>query len=91
VLGVAEDASGQLWFASKAGVGCRTPKGWRLFEGKDGLPWNEFTGIATGPAGEVWFTTSRGVIRWDGAGPRSATSGTWMTTSSSISPTARPS
>ena len=68
VLGVAEDASGQLWFASKAGVGCRTPKGWRLFEGKDGLPWNEFTGIATGPAGEVWFTTSRGVIRWDGSG-----------------------
>jgi len=68
VLGVAEDASGQLWFATKAGVGCRTPKGWRLFEGKDGLPWNEFTGIATGPAGEVWFTTSRGVIRWDGSG-----------------------
>ena len=66
VLGVAEDASGQLWFATKAGVGCRTPKGWRFFEGKDGLPWNEFTGVATGPEGEVWFTTSRGVIRWDG-------------------------
>ncbi|MFM7804986.1 MAG: hypothetical protein ACKPGK_10895, partial [Verrucomicrobiota bacterium] len=31
------------------------------------LPWNEFTGIAAGPSGEVWFTTSRGVIRWDGA------------------------
>jgi len=67
VLGVAVDASGQLWFASKAGVGCRTPKGWRFFEGKDGLPWNEFTGIAAGPAGEVWFTTSRGVIRWTGS------------------------
>ena len=66
VSGVAEDTSGRLWFATKAGVGCRTPKGWRFFEGKDGLPWNEFTGIATGPEGEVWFTTSRGVIRWDG-------------------------
>jgi len=67
VLGVAFDSLGQLWFASKAGVGCRTPGGWRFYEGKDGLPWNDFTGIAAGPGGEVWFTTHLGAIRWNGS------------------------
>ncbi len=66
VLGVAFDSKGRLWFAAKAGVGCETPDGWRFYEGKDGLPWNDFTGIAAGPGGEVWFTTHLGVIRFDG-------------------------
>jgi len=88
VLGVAFDAKGQLWFATKAGVGVRTfgnkrvsepPDGrvpignlqtpgetWQFFEGKDGLPWNDFTGIFQGRDGEVWFTTHLGVIRFDG-------------------------
>ncbi len=66
VLGVAFDAQGQLWFATKAGVGCRTPDGWRFREGKDGLPWNEFTCLAAGTAGDMWFGTRRGAIRWDG-------------------------
>ena len=66
VLGVAFDSKGQLWFASKAGVGCQTSEGWRFYEGKDGLPWNDFTGIAAGTNGEVWFATHLGVIRFDG-------------------------
>ena len=67
VLGVAFDSTGQLWIATKAGVGCRTSQGWIFREGRDGLPWNDFTGIAAGPRGEVWFGTHLGVIRWDGA------------------------
>ena len=66
VLAVTFDSNGQLWFGTKAGVGCRTDKGWRFFEGKDGLPWNDFTGSAAGPNGEVWFATHLGVLRWDG-------------------------
>lgn len=66
VLGVAFDSNDQLWFATKAGVGCRTSQGWRFWEGKDGLPWNEFTGITAGPSGTVWFGTRRGAIRYDG-------------------------
>jgi hypothetical protein len=66
VLGVAFDSKGKLWFATKAGVGCQTAKGWQFYEGKDGLPWNDFTGIVAGPEGEVWFTTHFGVIRFDG-------------------------
>ena len=66
VLGVAFDSMGQLWFASKAGVGCKTADGWRFYEGKDGLPWNDFTGIAAGPDGEVWFATHLGAVRFDG-------------------------
>jgi hypothetical protein len=66
VLGVAFDSKGQLWFATKAGVGCQTAEGWRFYEGKDGLPWNDFTGVVGGTNGEVWFTTHLGVIRFDG-------------------------
>ena len=67
VPGVAFDSMGRLWFATKAGVGCQTPEGWRFYEGKDGLPWNDFTGMAAGVDGEVWFATRLGVIRFDGA------------------------
>jgi len=68
VLGVAFDSKGQLWFATKAGAGCRTAAGWRFYEGKDGLPWNDFTGMAAGPDSEVWFATHLGAVRFDGKG-----------------------
>jgi hypothetical protein len=67
VLGVGFDSQERLWFATKAGVGCRAKSGWKFYEGKDGLPWNDFTGIASGPAGEMWFATHLGAIRFDGA------------------------
>ena len=66
VLGVAFDAKGRLWFATKAGVVCREKDGWKFREGKDGLPWNDFTGIAAGAGDDVWFGTRLGAIRWDG-------------------------
>lgn len=66
VRGVAFDTRGQLWFATLAGVGCRGDKGWRFFEGRDGLPWNDFTCVTAGADGDVWFGTRRGAIRWDG-------------------------
>lgn len=66
VRGVGFDSDGRLWFATKAGAGCRTQNGWRFYEGKDGLPWNDFTGIATGPGGQIWFGTHLGAIRFDG-------------------------
>ncbi len=47
-------------------MACQTTEGWRFYEGKDGLPWNDFTGIVAGPGTEVWFTTHLGVIRYDG-------------------------
>lgn len=68
VAGAVFDSSGRLWFATRAGVGVQTPAGWRLLEGKDGLPWNEFTGLAAGPDGAVWFGTTRGAIRRDESG-----------------------
>jgi len=64
VLGVVVDSVGRLWIAQRAGVAFRDASGWHFFDGKDGLPWNEFTSIASGPRGEVWFATSLGVIRW---------------------------
>lgn len=65
VLGVGFDSRGQLWFATKAGVGCQTEHGWKFYEGKDGLPWADFTGVTTGPGDAVWFTTHLGVIRFE--------------------------
>ena len=78
VLGVAFDLKGQLWFAVKAGVGCQTDQGWRFYEGKDGLPWNDFTGIFTGADGPVWFTTHLGVIRFDGKQWQYRQGRTWL-------------
>jgi hypothetical protein len=66
VPGVGFDSKGRLWFATKGGVGCQTAEGWRFYEGKDGLPWNDFTGICPGGGEEVWFTTHLGVLRFDG-------------------------
>lgn len=67
VLGTGFDTKGQLWIATRAGVGCRTDSGWRFFEGHDGLPWNDFTGLTAGPVGTVWFATHLGAIYWDGS------------------------
>ncbi len=65
VRGVTYDVKGQLWFATLAGVGCRELNGeWRFFEGKDGLPYNDFTCVAAGSDGSVWFGTRRGAIRF---------------------------
>jgi hypothetical protein len=66
VRGVAFDAEGRLWFASPQGVGVWDGT-WRLFTGYEGLPYNDFTGMAVGGDGAAWFGTKLGAIRYDGA------------------------
>ncbi|MCC6797836.1 MAG: hypothetical protein IT366_22165 [Candidatus Hydrogenedentes bacterium] len=65
VRAVAYDSAGKLWFGSLQGVGCLEGSAWTLYTGADGLPFNEFTGIACGPKGEVWFATTKGAIRFE--------------------------
>ena len=64
VRGVVVDSNDQLWFGTLAGLACLTGDGWKFYEGKDGLPYNDFTRFAAGPDGEVWFGTRKGLIRW---------------------------
>jgi hypothetical protein len=64
VRGVVVDEQSQLWFGTLAGLACFTGDGWKFYEGKDGLPYNDFTQFAAGPDGEVWFGTKKGLIRW---------------------------
>ncbi len=66
VRAVAYDVVDRLWFASPQGVGVRAESGWTLYDGRDGLPYADFTSIATGLDGAVWFGTRRGAIRWSG-------------------------
>lgn len=64
VRAVVYDLDGRLWFASPQGVGRRNSDGsWSLFEGSDGLPYNDFSCMAAGPKG-IWFGTSNGAIRY---------------------------
>jgi len=65
VRGVAYDRHGRLWFASVQGAG-RLDRDWRLFTGADGLPYDDFTTMAAGNNGVVWFGTHIGAIRYDG-------------------------
>lgn len=65
VRGVAYDTRGRLWFASPQGVG-RFDQEWTLFTGAEGLPYNDFTTMAAGEEGAVWFGTRLGAIRYDG-------------------------
>ncbi len=63
--GVTVDAFGRLWFASTQGVGYYD-EGWHLFTGHDGLPYNDFTMMAPGNAGDMWFGTRKGAVHFDG-------------------------
>ncbi len=66
VRGVGYDAKGSLWFAASQGVGKRMEEGWKLYTGHEGLPWNDFTCLATGVSEDVWFGTHLGAIRFTG-------------------------
>lgn len=64
VRAVVYDNEGRLWFAAPQGVGCRISEDeWQLFTGNEGLPYNDFTCMASGPEG-VWFGTTNGAIRY---------------------------
>jgi hypothetical protein len=66
VRGVAFDSEDRLWFASPQGVGCLDGDAIRLWTGAEGLPYDDFTTIATREPGVVWFGTRKGAIRFDG-------------------------
>ena len=66
VRGVAFDRRGRLWFCSPQGAGMLDGGRWTLYEGADGLPYDDFTSIAAGADGSVWFGTKIGAIRFDG-------------------------
>jgi len=55
-----------VWLASTAGLIRGEDGAWQFFEGKDGLPYADFTCAATGPEGEIWLGTKIGAIRYDG-------------------------
>lgn len=63
VAALTVDSKGQLWFGAEQGVGCYNGEKWKLFTGKEGLPFNRFTCSAAGPGGIVWFGTQAGAIR----------------------------
>lgn len=64
IRAVAYAPNGNLWFAAPQGVGYRNANHeWQLFTGAEGLPFNDFTAIATGPSG-IWFGTTNGAIQY---------------------------
>jgi hypothetical protein len=60
------DSKDRLWFGSNEGAGYFQNDQWKLFTGKEGLPFKYFTCIADAPNGEIWFGTEKGAIRTDG-------------------------
>jgi hypothetical protein len=63
--GITLDAKNRIWFATPQGVG-KFDKKWTLYTGLDGLPYNDFTTVAAGENGEIWFGTHKGAIHYDG-------------------------
>lgn len=78
VRGVAFDATGALWVACRAGVAMSQEGTWTFFEGKDGLPYNDFTGIFPGPAGQIWFGTRLGAICYHSGEWNYRQGGAWL-------------
>ncbi len=62
---VVHDSNNQLWIGQLAGLACRTNDGWQFYEGRDGLPYSDFTCAAAGPDGRLWFGTKIGVVGYD--------------------------
>ncbi len=60
------DSKNRLWFGSNEGVGFLHKGQWKLFTGKEGLPFTNYTCIADAHKGSVWFGTKKGAIRADG-------------------------
>ena len=67
VTGLARAPETTLWFACPQGVGRRDREGgWSLYTPYEGLPYDDFTCVAAGGDGAVWFGTTWGAIRLDG-------------------------
>lgn len=66
VRGVAFDSQDRIWVTVPAGVITGDGRNWSFYEGRDGLPYADFTSLGTGPEGSVWFGTRIGAVRFDG-------------------------
>jgi hypothetical protein len=63
IRAVAFDRKKELWFACPQGVGHRDNKQtWHLYTGAEGLPYSDFTCMASGPDGTMWFGTTKGAV-----------------------------
>ncbi|MEO6685250.1 MAG: two-component regulator propeller domain-containing protein, partial [Dyadobacter sp.] len=62
VSALVTDSKGRLWVGAEEGIGYLDGKSWKLFTGKEGLPYNKFTCSAAGPDETVWFGTEKGII-----------------------------
>lgn len=66
VRGVAFDARERLWIAVPAGIITGDGTSWTFYEGRDGVPYTDFTWVTTGADGSAWFGTRIGAVRFDG-------------------------
>ena len=78
VRGVALDSKGRVWVAVPAGVVVGDGTHWQFFEGRDGVPYTDFTGVAVAPGGAVWFATRIGAIRHEGLDWAYREGGGWL-------------
>ncbi len=69
VHGIAQDRSGRMWFATRAGIAVYDGTRWRTYGVHDGLPVLNYFDIEVDDAGTVWAFTSAlhaPVVRLDG-------------------------
>lgn len=61
--------SGGAWVATRFGILHQHGGSWEVFDRRQGLPTEHFTGAAAGPGTDLWFATfDRGVLRLGGKG-----------------------
>lgn len=66
IVGEHFSANDDTCFATPQGIGFSNEDGWEFLDGHDGLPYNDFTCMAEGPEGEIWFGTTKGAFYYDG-------------------------
>ena len=71
VTAIAQDSSGNLWFATTAGVSRYDGAAFRNFRQADGLASDDVRAVLPDREGRIWFGTGNGVSRLD--------HGTWTT------------
>lgn len=66
VRAIAEDKTGNLWFATNKGVSKYDGRSFTQFTTRDGLPSNDVWSLLTDSHGNTWFGTAAGACRFDG-------------------------
>ena len=71
------DRQRNYWFASPQGVGIPSQDQY-LYDGTDGLPYNDFTCMVGMENGTAWYGTTKGAIYFDGEGFRYRQGRRWL-------------